>query len=84
MLHGLKDMIRPQTVPCDRARSLGMEQPHPEIRCLSLRAFVQSALHQSLCCHYSLEKRLQLLDRAWEAQKLLWQLQAQLYENPES
>lgn len=41
---------------------------------LHLKAFVKSALQQSQAGKYSIDQNLHLLDRAWEAQKLLWQL----------
>lgn len=43
---------------------------------LYLKAFVKSALQQSQAGKYSIDQNLHLLDRAWEAQKLLWRLRA--------
>jgi hypothetical protein len=44
---------------------------------LRLSAFIQLAHSQSQARRYSHDQTLHLLDRAWEAQKLLWQLRRQ-------
>ena len=41
---------------------------------ISLVAFIKFAHAQSQARRYSYDQTLHLLDRAWEAQKLLWQL----------
>ncbi|HEY9621289.1 MAG TPA: hypothetical protein V6C78_13015 [Crinalium sp.] len=39
-----------------------------------LKRFIQWALQQSYLKHYSQDTLLQILDCAWEAQKLLWKI----------
>ncbi len=39
-----------------------------------LEEFVQGTLQRSRSGHYSLETALEMLDKAWKAQKALWHL----------
>ncbi|WP_421655458.1 hypothetical protein [Leptothermofonsia sp. ETS-13] len=43
-----------------------------------LNEFVQSALQKSCSGQYSIETSLGILDKAWKAQKFLWQLRQNL------
>ncbi|XGV97567.1 MAG: hypothetical protein ACAF41_01170 [Leptolyngbya sp. BL-A-14] len=43
---------------------------------IRLRAFIRFSLQKARTSEVSTDLALQLMDRAWEAQKLLWQLQA--------
>ena len=63
--------MRPLTIaPLLQSNSL-LSQKDLEIY---LVAFIQFAHAQSQARRYSYDQNLHLLDRAWEAQKLLWQL----------
>lgn len=55
------------------ARVCSLNVPDQEIR---LRAFIRYSLQKTCTNQVSTDTALQLLHRAWEAQKLLWQLQA--------
>jgi hypothetical protein len=46
-----------------------------------LTTFIQSALKQSRSGHLPVERSLQLLDKAWRMQKLLWQLRNHISTN---
>jgi hypothetical protein len=60
--------------PNSVARICPLNRADQEIR---LRAFVQFTLRQTRTNCYSPDRAMQLLDRAWEAQKLLWRLRIQ-------
>jgi hypothetical protein len=46
-----------------------------------LTTFIQAALQQSRSGHLPVESSLQLLDKAWRMQKLLWQLRTHISSN---
>jgi hypothetical protein len=47
-----------------------------------LTQFVNASLQASYSPKYSLQSRMELLERAWKAQKLLWQLRVQKASEP--
>lgn len=51
-----------------------LDTPEQELR---LSAFIRFTLQQACINKYSSDAVMQLLDRAWEAQKLLWKLRIQ-------
>ena len=59
--------------PGSASRVCSLTVPDQEIR---LSAFIRYSLQKTRTNQVSTDIALQLLNRAWEAQKLLWELQA--------